>query len=77
MFPKGPAGIYISRIAAETASPEGCQRGPFSSLVRQLRTCHHLRSCKSYGITGSLEIPAGRPLDRAAEGEGDEGSGGR
>lgn len=24
MFPKGPAGIYISRIAAEKASPEGC-----------------------------------------------------
>lgn len=30
MFLKGPAGIYISRIAAEKASPEGCQRGPFS-----------------------------------------------
>lgn len=29
MFPTGPAGIYISRIAAEKASPEGCQRGPF------------------------------------------------
>lgn len=29
MFPKGPAGIYNPRIAAEKASPEGCQRGPF------------------------------------------------
>lgn len=63
-FQNAPAGVYISRIAT-------MRRRAFSRRSRQLQTCHHLRPCKSYGITCSLEMPAGRPLDRAA-GVGEE-----
>lgn len=75
MFPKGPAGIYISGIAAVKASPEGCRRGGPTAFGPVTVS----------GRVNRMELPAPSRSPQAGlsteqlggRGRGDEGSGGR